>query len=498
MIRLLNPSPPATTIYRPRQPLESDFHRLIRERFDDFREVYGERYARQFGYWRPVIDKTVHKFMQCGDPRHGFARARCPDCRHEFFVAFSCKQRCICPSCAQKRTLLFGLHLADDVCRFVPHRQFVWTIPKRLRPFFRFHRALLQRLPALAWHTVREVYQALLGPDATPGGIIAIQTFGSLIHFHPHLHGLITDGAFSAAGHFVPVPINLTHEPFLRLWEHKVFRLLLDEGLIEASLVQQMRSWRHSGFHVDRSVLLARGDRKGIEQLGQYMARCPFSLSRLVRITAEGQVVYKADKERCQAYPEPVSEDLYAGVARNYQVFEPLDFLAELTQHIPNKGEHLIRYYGCYSNKARGQAHGIAQAADPGNADLPGGSIAAAAPPVSSADRQARRRWAMLIQRVYHVDPLTCPHCGGRMKIIAFVEARQDEVIRKILEHCGLWHDPPPRGPPRGPPRDAPLFQSVQAQRESDSGNAVEMDPEYLEYLHRESMSEQLELPWEA
>ena len=57
-------------------------------------------------------------------------------------------------------------------------------------------------------------------------------------------------------------------------------------------------------------------------------------------------MVYKAEKEHCQEYPEPASEDLCGGVARNYQVFEPLDFLAELTQHIPNKGEHLIRYYG--------------------------------------------------------------------------------------------------------------------------------------------------------
>ena len=99
----------------------------------------------------------------------------------------------------------------------------------------------------------------------------------------------------------------------------------------------------------------------------------------------------------------------------------------------------------------------------------------------------------MLIQRVYHVDPLTCPKCGGTMKIIAFVEARQNEVIRKILEHCGLWRDPPPRAPPRFAPR----FQAVRAQGESDCGNTVEVDPEYLEYLHRESMTEQLELPWE-
>ncbi len=73
--------------------------------------------------------------------------------------------------------------------------------------------------------------------------------------------------------------------------------------------------------------------------------------------------------------------------------------------------------------------------------------------------------------------------CGGMMKIIGFVEARQDEVIRKILEHCGLWHDPPPK-----PVRTLP---------ESDTTNTVEMDPDVLDHLRHESMSDQLELPWE-
>jgi hypothetical protein len=32
-------------------------------------------------------------------------------------------------------------------------------------------------------------------------------------------------------------------------------------------------------------------------------------------------------------------------------VYDPLDFLAEVTQHIPNKGEHQIRYYGLCVDK---------------------------------------------------------------------------------------------------------------------------------------------------
>ena len=54
----------------------------------------------------------------------------------------------------------------------------------------------------------------------------------------------------------------------------------------------------------------------------------------------------------------------------------------------------------------------------------------------------------MLIKRVYEVDPLTCEHCGGAMKVVAFIEPPQGEVIEKILRHCGLWNPATPRPPP--------------------------------------------------
>ncbi len=73
-------------------------------------------------------------FLRCGDLHEGFARVRCPDCRHEMFVAFSCKQRAACPSCHQKRALLTARHVVEEVCLAVAHRQVVLTIPKRLRP----------------------------------------------------------------------------------------------------------------------------------------------------------------------------------------------------------------------------------------------------------------------------------------------------------------------------------------------------------------------------
>ena len=36
--------------------------------------------------------------------------------------------------------------------------------------------------------------------------------------------------------------------------------------------------------------------------------------------------------------------------------------------------------------------------------------------------------WAMLIKRVYEVDPLECPHCSGEMKVISFIERNQRQA----------------------------------------------------------------------
>jgi hypothetical protein len=71
----------------------------------------------------------------------------------------------------------------------------------------------------------------------------------------------------------------------------------------------------------------------------------------------------------------------------------------------------------------------------------------AAAEEGSAPARPCNFTWAKLIKRVYEVDPLLCPQCGTTMKGISFIEPPQQDVIEKILKHCGLWAEPA-RGPP--------------------------------------------------
>ena len=335
-------------LYRPRDPQASDLWRLIDQHFDSFQQVYDERYQAKYGYWRPIIEQSVTAYLKCGDLHEGFARVRCADCQHEMFVAFSCKQRCTCPSCHQKRTLMTGIHVAEDVCFPVAHRQVVFTIPKRLRIHARFDRKLLGKLSSCAWMCIKAEVQRMLGRvDVVPGMIAAIQTFGQLLHWNPHIHSLVSCGAFTPDGDFLELS-EFDMDSLLVAWQESVFDLYLSEGKIEPEVMENMRSWEHSGFSVDQSVLLAAGDRSGIERLVQYMVRCPFSLSRLVKVTDTGQVAYKAEKDACQVFPDPQADNLEAGAKRNFQILSPLDFLAEFTQHIPPKGSHTIRYFGFY------------------------------------------------------------------------------------------------------------------------------------------------------
>ena len=93
----------------------------------------------------------------------------------------------ICLSCHMKRELSWAEWAADELLEDVPHRQVVFTIAKRLRPYFRYERALLGELAACAWRALWLWVLAYLDEDsAVPGAIGFIQTAGELLNLNQH------------------------------------------------------------------------------------------------------------------------------------------------------------------------------------------------------------------------------------------------------------------------------------------------------------------------
>ena len=100
------------------------------------------------------------------------------------------------------------------------------------------------------------------------------------------------------------------------------------------------------------------------------------------------------------------------------KIFDALEWLAAMCSHVPNKGQQMVRYVGFYSNVARGKRKKNDQDELIPSILEPGGSA-----------KEYKRNWARLIQKIYEVDPLTCPRCSGKMKILSIIE--RPEIIKK-------------------------------------------------------------------
>jgi hypothetical protein len=109
-----------------------------------------------------------------------------------------------------------------------------------------------------------------------------------------------------------------------------------------------------------------------------------------------------------------------------------LEFIARVTSHIPDKGQVTVRYFGLYANAHRGKLR---------KASL--GPF-----PLRIVEDELRRLpstgWAEMIRKVYEVDPMVCPQCGGQMKVIAFLT--NYAVVDRIIDHLKLTFvtDKPP------------------------------------------------------
>ncbi len=411
-------------IYKPKKPKTSPLYQSVSNHFAEFESVYEERYQKRYGVLRDVVREVVYKYLGCGDLRKGFARIKCKDCKHEFLLAFSCKGRYFCPSCHQKRVLMFGEWITEEILYPLPHRQYVFTVPKMLRPHFRFDRKLLGKLSQCAYQSLKEFFREPLNKkEAVPGVVISIQTFGDLVNFHPHLHCLVTDGCFMPNGWFYVLP-EIEVKKLEILFRHKVLKLLLKEKRISKEWVEKLLCWRNSGFNIHNQVKIGSQDKRGRESLAQYILRSPFSQQKMTYREESRTVLYRSKMN-------PVTR-------RNFAVFPVLDWIATLTAHVPNKGEQLVRYYGYYSNVSRGKRK---KEKPKDETEI----IEIDAPPLSE---ELKKRSSYFIRKVYETDPLTCPKCQGEMRIISFID--QPDVVKKILQHLGLWEEsqaPPERHP---------------------------------------------------
>ncbi len=180
-----------------------------------------------------------------------------------------------------------------------------------------------------------------------------------------------------------------------------------------------------SGFSVYAEQLVWDDEPQRLEKLARYVTRAPVRIDGVSQ-TQDSRVLLTTP-------PDPLTGETLL-------FLDSLDWVHAICQQIPDRGQHLTRFYGAYANRIR---KALSEDASP---DAPSSSPPPSEPDPASAGAPASRAcWARLIRKVFEVDPLICARCGGEMKVIAVVTAPKvvDRIVRHLQENAESERAPP-------------------------------------------------------
>lgn len=338
------------------------------------------------------VEAEFRAYLRCGWLAAGFARFRCAACGTDRLVAFSCKGRGFCPSCGARRMTAITAHLVGHVFPAVAVRQWVLTLPHRVRYLLGWDHDLCRAVVGVFVCTVigplrdRARTRRIVGGRS--GGVAVVQRFGAPLNLNVHVHALVLDGVFTldAAGaaifHEAEPPSDEEVGWVLETVERRIERLLgrrgygmdgdgcapdqwADEAPALASMAAaavvsrtasgpragaRLRRWaerlgdgqaeptrtprRHAhlrGFDLHAGIVAPAGHARRLEQACRYALRPPVAEERL-RVTRDRQVVLRLRHRWSDG--------------TTYVVFEPTEFLERLAVITPRPRINLLLYCG--------------------------------------------------------------------------------------------------------------------------------------------------------
>jgi hypothetical protein len=166
------------------------------------------------------------------------------------------------------------------------------------------------------------------------------------------------------------------------------------------------------GFSLNAAVAFAAHEREGIERLCRYVTRPALALERL-STNEVGHVVYQLKAPHHDG--------------TTHFVFEPLDFLARLAALVPRPRGNLVRYHGILAPNARHRSRVVPATSGRrrrSDAQARAQALANAHHESGQHPPTAPMTWMERLRRVFAIDLSVCPHCGGRVRVIAGADCR--------------------------------------------------------------------------
>src|SRR6516225_1271617 len=189
---------PAIATYEPRDPSSTVLYKMIADHLETFlASCEADPDARGLPAY---VEREFYDYLQCGVLAHGFLRQRRDTCHKDLLLAFSCKRRGFCPSCAGRRMAQTAAHLVERVLPGVPTRQWGVSVPVPLRYWMAASQELTATVHTIIRTTIGQYYvhQAVTrgGPRATvqSGSVTFMQRFGSALNLNLHFHCVFLEG----------------------------------------------------------------------------------------------------------------------------------------------------------------------------------------------------------------------------------------------------------------------------------------------------------------
>ena len=394
----------------PRRPETTPLYAVLSAELESFlaRRESEERTLPRF------VARELRGYLDCGILAHGFLRVRCPACREERLVPFSCKGRGFCPSCGGRRMADTAAWLVDRVLPEVPVRQWVLTLPFALRYRLAYDAGLtavvLREFLRAVFAALRRRARRTCGiPRGQGGAVVFVQRFGDALNLNVHFHALVLDGVYDERGdgrpefHALDPPSDEELAGIAARIARRVARALTRRGLgpeEDAAAVDPLGAdepWlaalaaasasnrrivgseagqplQRLGDRVDpedlptgtplcvrvadvslhAAVAVPARDRHRLERLCRYVARPAVASERLAQLD-DGRLIYRL-KRRWRD-----------GTAAF--VFEPEEFVARLAALVPPPRFHLVRYAGVLAPGARLRARVVPEPPEGSDSD---------------------------------------------------------------------------------------------------------------------------------
>ena len=120
-----------------------------------------------------------------------------------------------------------------------------FTIPKILRGYFRRNRKLLKLLIQSANFAIEQYFRQTIGIESGYSGrIFCIQSHGSLLNFHPHIHALVLGGILKDDKFYQPIKIS--SDVIAEIFRARLLTVLLKQDVITQDLIDLLMSWNHN------------------------------------------------------------------------------------------------------------------------------------------------------------------------------------------------------------------------------------------------------------